>query len=181
MSTHQFTLIVEGPDLQEPASVEALYEAGCDDATVGRIGGVQYLDFDREAPSFGDAVTSAFRDVESAVPGTLVLQLESEDLLTMAEIAQRVGRTRESIRLLIAGERGPGGFPAPATHFRERQRMWRWGEVATWFASDLEEPQEVGDPGRAQFVTLFNARLTWRRFEGDLRTEDREAIERAVG
>jgi hypothetical protein len=181
MTIHQFTLIVEGPDLQEPANIDALYAAGCDDATVGRIGEVQYLDFGRVAPNFGEAVTSALGDVESAVSGTRVVQLEPDDLVTMAEIAQRVGRTRESVRLLVAGERGPGGFPAPATHFRERQRMWRWAAVASWFVTDLGEPQEVGDPGRAQFVTLFNARLTWRRFEGDLRTEDREAIERAVG
>ncbi|MGH8872612.1 MAG: hypothetical protein ACRDWS_11605, partial [Acidimicrobiia bacterium] len=74
----------------------------------------------------------------------------------------------ESVRLLISGDRGPGGFPAPATHFRSRQRMWRWQEVAVWFADKLGEPQVVGDPGRAQFITAFNAGLKWREVDKDL-------------
>lgn len=180
MTTHQFTLIVEGPDLQDPDNLDALYAAGCDDATVGRIGEVQYIDFDRESAGFGEAVASALKDVEGAIPGAHVNQLEPDDLVTMAEIAQRTGRTRESIRLLIAGERGPGGFPPPATHFRERQRMWRWNEVATWFAAELREPQPIGDPCRWQFTTLLNARLAWRRGEGELSAEDRTLIEEAV-
>jgi len=178
MTNHQFTLIVEGPDLQDPAHVDALYQAGCDDATVGRIGETQYLDFGREAPRFGEAVASAMRDVEGAVRGARVIRLEPDDLVTMAEIAQRTGRTRESIRLLVAGERGPGGFPAPATHFRERQRMWRWAEVATWFATSYGESHTVGDPGRWQYTTLLNARLTWLRSGAE---EDRRRIEEAIG
>lgn len=168
MSAHEFTLIVEGPDLQEDPYVDALFEAGFDDTTIGRVGSIQYLDFDREAESFVDAVFSAAKDLESAVPGVRVVHLEPDDLVTMSEIAERVGRTRESVRLLISGDRGPGGFPAPATHFRNRQRMWRWQEVAVWFADKLGEPQVVGDPGTAQFITAFNAGLKWRKVDKDL-------------
>jgi len=181
MTTHQFILIVEGPDLQDPANLDSLFAAGGDDATPGRIGDVQFLDFDREAEGFGEAVASAMRDVEAAVPGVRVIQLEPDDLVTMAEIAKLAGRTRQSIDLLVRGERGPGGFPAPATHFRERQRMWRWPEVASWFYEACGEPHRVGDPGRWQFTTLFNAGLTWRRFEDDLPTEERELIRQAIG
>ena len=35
--------------------------------------------------------------------------------------------------------------------------MWKWQEVAVWFAHALDEPQTVGDPGIAQFITAFNA------------------------
>lgn len=168
MSAHEFTLIVEGPDLQEDAYVDALFEAGFDDTTIGRVGSIQYLDFDREAESFVDAVFSATEDLKSAVPGVRVVHLEPDDLVTMSEIAERVGRTRESVRLLISGDRGPGGFPAPATHFRSRQRMWRWQEVAVWFADKLGESQVVGDPGTAQFITAFNAGLKWRDVHKDL-------------
>lgn len=168
MTAHEFTLIVEGPDLQDESFVESLFEAGFDDAAIGRVGSIQYLDFDREAESFADAVFSATEGLESAVPGVRVVHLEPDDLVTMSEIAERVGRTRESVRLLINGDRGPGGFPAPATHFRSRQRMWRWQEVAVWFAEQLAEPQLVGDPGRAQFITAFNAGLNWRRVDKDL-------------
>ena len=148
---------------------------------MGRVGSVQYLDFDREADSLADAVVSAMSAVEGAVPGLRVVQLEPDDLVTMSDIAQRTGRTRESIRLLIAGERGPGGFPVPFTHFGERQRMWRWGAVAAWFASELGESRIIGDPGRYQFTTLFNARLAWREIGPHLPAKERDQIRRAVG
>ncbi len=64
MPTYQFTLIVEGPDLQDEQRIDALHESGCDDALAGRSHGVQYLDFDREASSLEDAVLSAAADAE---------------------------------------------------------------------------------------------------------------------
>jgi len=181
MTTHEFTLIVEGPDLQDDSHANALFEAGCDDATVGRVAGVQYLDFDREAESIADAVFEATETIERAVPGARVVHLEPDDLVSMSEIGERTGRTRESIRLLINGERGPGGFPAPATHFRKRQRMWRWQRVAVWFAQALGESQIVGDPGRAHFVTAFNAGLSWRQVDKQLPLADRQRMRKLVG
>ncbi|MDE2692418.1 MAG: hypothetical protein OXI49_18135 [Acidobacteriota bacterium] len=65
MPTRRFTLIVEGPDLQAERVIDALFQAGCDDATVGRTDGVQYIEFDREAKSLLQAVSSALHDVEN--------------------------------------------------------------------------------------------------------------------
>ena len=73
MPLHHFTLIVEGTDLQAEPTINALFEAGCDDATVGRVDGVQYVDFDREAESPGEAIIFAVRDVEK-VDGAAVLR-----------------------------------------------------------------------------------------------------------
>ena len=73
MPVHNFTLIVEGIDLQAEPTIDALFEAGCDDATVGRVDGVQYIDFDREAESLGEAIISAVRDVEK-IDGAAVLR-----------------------------------------------------------------------------------------------------------
>ncbi len=77
MPVHHFTLIVEGIDLQAEPTIDALFEAGCDDATVGRVDGVQYIDFDREAESLGEAIISATRDVEK-VDGAAVLHPSAE-------------------------------------------------------------------------------------------------------
>jgi hypothetical protein len=96
MSTFRFSLVVEGTDLLAPERLDALFEAGCDDATL-------------------------------SVPEALVIRVEPDELVTAAEIAQALGRSRESVRLLIFGKRGPGGFPAPASHLRSRGRLWRWG------------------------------------------------------
>ena len=40
MPTQLFTLTVDGADLQSEPFIDALFEGGCDDATVGRVGGV---------------------------------------------------------------------------------------------------------------------------------------------
>ena len=136
MPVFTFTVIVEGPDVQSAEIVDALFKAGCDDALVGISDGLRYLDFDREAASLEEAVLSAVADVES-VDGLTVVRLADAGLVSMADIAARTGRTRESVRLLVVGERGPGGFPPPVTDPRSRYRLWRTAEVAHWMRTHL--------------------------------------------
>ena len=181
MTAHHFILIIEGSDLQAEGSIDALFLAGCDDATVGRVGATQYVDFDREAETLADAVFAATADIEAAVPGTRVLHVEPDELVTMAEIAERTGRTRESVRLLINGQRGPGGFPPPATHFKSRNRMWEWQEVAAWFAEILNEQPVDGDSTRSGFIAAFNAGLRLRRTAEKLNESERRRIRELVG
>ena len=64
VTVHHFTLIVYGPDLQDDAVINAVFEVGCGDAAIGRIDGIQYVDFDREAPSLDEAILSAVADLE---------------------------------------------------------------------------------------------------------------------
>lgn len=78
MPIHHFTLIVDGPDLQDDAFIDALFEAGCDDATVGRIDEIQYLDFDREAATRTEAIRSAVTDVE-CVDGVHVVRIATAE------------------------------------------------------------------------------------------------------
>ena len=136
MTTHTFALIVDGPDLQADELVDEVFEAGCHDALVGRADGIQFVDFDREADSFQYAVLTAVAELES-ISGVNVVRLADAGLVSIADIAARTGRTRESVRLLIAGERGPGGFPPPVTDPRSRYRLWRSAEVAAWLRENL--------------------------------------------
>jgi hypothetical protein len=139
MTSYEFTLLVEGADLQTDESQDALFEAGCDDATIGMAAGVQYLRFDRQARSLADALVSAITAVEQAVPGVRVVRVAPDDYVTLAEIGKRTGRTRESVRLLATGDRGPGDFPSPAARAEQRNKLWRWAEVARWFTDRLGE------------------------------------------
>ena len=159
MALYEFTMIVEGPDLQDGEVVDALFEAGCDDSLIGRTDGTQYLDFGREADTFEEAVFSAIADVES-VPVVKVVRLADIGLLSMSDIAARTGRTRESVRLLIAGKRGPGGFPSPITDPRGRNRMWWSDEVYRWFSESLGEHIEHWE---SCVVAAVNAGLEFRR------------------
>lgn len=128
MSFYRFTLIVECPDIQSDRAIDALFDAGCDDALVGRADGIQYVDFDREGPNPETAILSAIADVER-LPDVEVIRIAGCGLVSMADIATRTGRSRESTRLLVTNERGPGRFPAPVTDPRARYRLWRWSEV----------------------------------------------------
>ncbi len=78
MALHSFTLTIEGADILTDDAVNALYEAGCDDATFGVSGGIQTGEFDREATDFAEAVASAIKAVETAVPGALVVDVHRE-------------------------------------------------------------------------------------------------------
>ncbi len=88
-----------------------------------------YVVFDREAPSFVDAVIGALDQLIKL--GFEPLSVEDE-LVSMADIAERTGRSRQSISLLVSGRRGPGGFPHPVAG-NVRSPLWHWDEVAAWF------------------------------------------------
>jgi hypothetical protein len=63
---HTFTLRVAGIDPARGDYEDRLYKAGCGDALIAVIDGVVYLDFDREGPSFEQAVVSATDAVKAA-------------------------------------------------------------------------------------------------------------------
>jgi hypothetical protein len=75
--THQFTLVFAGrfDDLADDF-LDALYEAGCDDALVGLRESVPVIDFARAAPSFRVALQSAIADVERAGLGLELIRVE---------------------------------------------------------------------------------------------------------
>ena len=172
MREWDFTLIVDG-DLSDEMVIDKLMANGFDDATFGVADGVSYADFSREAATFFQAVISAVHDLEGV--GLRVLRVEPDDLVTLAEIADRLHRSREGVRLLAAGHRGRGTFPAPISHLRARSKLWRWSDVARW-AGELDSDEERA----AQFCAFLNANLETRRLRR-LSSEDDEAIEAATG
>jgi hypothetical protein len=134
MSEWTFRLTLAGIALTDE-ELDALFEAGCDDATFSleRDGTVLGF-FDRDADTQEDAVLSAIDNVESADIGARVLRVtQDDDWITASEIAERVRRTRQSIGLLIRGDRGPGGFPAAVARHASRNPLWSWAEVEAWF------------------------------------------------
>ncbi len=160
MTKHEFTLVLTGADVLDDPVLNALYEAGCDDATFGERGSVQYAAFHRRAPTFAAAVTGAIRVIEETASGTHVIRVEPEDFVSLSAIARRCGRSRESIRLLAEGARGPGGFPDPVRWVDARTTLWRWSEVAEWFERAVGE--EVSPPESARFVAALNGFLETR-------------------
>jgi len=135
-ATYEFTLRFRLPAGAPDASawLDRLYEAGCDDATVG-VGrrGFIALMFAREAPSAAKAVSSAVRDVRGAIPGTELIAADP-DLVNLAELARLMGCTRQNLRKYAAGEMKTVAdlFPAPALSGPES--FWRLAEVGDWIS-----------------------------------------------
>lgn len=74
---HHFVLVAEGRDLLDDEVLEALYEAGCTDASIGH----RTVEFDREAPTRWDAIQSAIGDV-TTIAGVRVIDVrDSMDTL----------------------------------------------------------------------------------------------------
>lgn len=183
MPNYNFTLIIERVDLQADEVQDALFEAGCDDATFGVVDGVQFAEFDREAGSYGQALTSAIAAIQRTVPGARVVQV-LDDLVTISDIAERVDRSRESIRLLVAGKRGPGYFPPPVSFLRTRNRLWRWTDVQRWFATRYEDEfgNRLVDTNEDPRITaMLNAILQYRRYENEVDEAERRQLEETLG
>ncbi len=58
--------------------VDALYEAVCDDGTIGCRAGIVSVAFTRSAATMREAIASAIRDVEKAGAGAKVVRVEPE-------------------------------------------------------------------------------------------------------
>lgn len=142
---HDFTLVLSGITELTPAVQNALFEAGCDDATLSMRCGRPFLTFARMAPTLKDALLSAIDDVKKAAIGADVVRVDVCNLVTQAEIAKKIGRSRQNVHQYIAGERGPGGFPPPVCNLNDDEDapLWYWCEVAWWLHENNLIPEEV--------------------------------------
>lgn len=75
-ASYSFRLVLTGASELTQELEDALFEAGCDDALLGLCDGVLFLIFDREAPSFRIALTSAIADVERTGVGLELIRVE---------------------------------------------------------------------------------------------------------
>lgn len=68
MRTWEFNFELVGVGVDDPTAelADALFRAGCDDATLSKSEGKLWLDFDREAESLEEAKTTAMNDVRKA-------------------------------------------------------------------------------------------------------------------
>lgn len=120
-----FTLETEGRDVLDDEVVDALYEAGCDDALIGRFLGIDRLGFTREASSYCEAVRSAIEDVQS-VPGVRVTRVLNEEAQVGADFTEAVNM------VLSCPEQHPH-----ATDARERVELRRIQQMTAGVPSGI--------------------------------------------
>lgn len=156
---HDFALVLTGINHLDEVVADALFEAGCDDATPSLRLGTVYLTFTRTAPSLREAILSAIRDVRRAKIGADVLRVDDCNLVTQAEIGRRSGRSRQVINQYISGKRGPGRFPSPVCQIIEGVPLWMWCEVAYWLRqNDMIKQQDLVD---ARDIDAINTILVY--------------------
>lgn len=81
MTCWEFTLILRDVVEMTDSLANALYDAGCDDATVGSSSGVARVSFSREAATLQDAIQSAVRDVRQAGCEIARVEIERDELV----------------------------------------------------------------------------------------------------
>lgn len=145
MEDYSFVLnftLPPGTDSPE-ALVDALFAAGCDDATVG-VGqrGMIGLDFTRAAASAEDALRSAIRDVTGVIPGATLVQA-GPDLVGLTDMAAIFGFSRQNMRkYATGGGAGKAAFPTPA-HMGEPS-LWHLAEIIAWLRGNSSvQPSET--------------------------------------
>ena len=157
-----FALILSTPtDLTDDAA-DALFAAGCDDATPSVSYGRVWLEFSRTAASYKDAVLSAIRDVRRSGIGADVLQVDDCGLVTQAGIARKMDKTAQYVHQLMSGTRGPGGFPPPVLHLGKKTFLWQWCAVSFWLLQNNFIKPEVAERADLDYAINQALRKNWR-------------------
>ena len=77
MNKYHFSLVVSDRVELTESVADALYSAGCDDATPGTCEGILTLDFHREAVSLEEAIRTAIANVQSAGLGVARVEIDA--------------------------------------------------------------------------------------------------------
>jgi hypothetical protein len=179
-ATHEFRLVVHRRGELTDDELDALFEAGFDDATFTERDGLLFADVTREGAEALEVISDAIHALEQTLTDSSVIRVEPDDLVTLSGIGDRADRSRESIRLLVEGKRGPGGFPRPITLVDSKSRLWRWSDVARWFSEQLGQPLG-GALDTATSLAAINAALELRTQQARLGHSAQESLEELVG
>lgn len=128
-----FTLKYQLADdnLAQDELIEHLFEAGCDDATIG-VGqpGRIALAFRREAPDAWSAIYSALSDVKRAVASARLVEA-GPDFVGLTDVADLAGMTRQNMRKLMLAH--ALRFPLPV--HEGNPSVWHLSDVLGWLTS----------------------------------------------
>lgn len=159
---YRIALHVGNVDLEDPATdsriaeTDDLRDIGWESVN-GRLLAVIYTN---EDDPIGLVVQTA-RRIAHTLPGADVDKVD-EDLVSISDIASRVGVTREAVRHWVKGTRGPANFPSSVGSVgggdRGSTQVWSWPYVNRWLDKhySLRDEDEYLSPEQ---VALVNAAL----------------------
>ncbi len=143
LSVYTVSLVLENIELTD-SNLDRIFDA-FPDALPAAIGGMVTLTVPVGATTPEGAAFSLVDSVASALPDAVPVRLD-RDLVSIPDIAERTNRSRESVRLLVEGKRGPGRFPSPVGTVGDAIRVWPWSSVLDWLLESglVEETGERG-------------------------------------
>ncbi|MFW5655500.1 MAG: hypothetical protein ACOCYW_07625 [Roseicyclus sp.] len=100
-TTFEFDLVFALPadSADEATILDALFEAGCDDAVVGLgAGGMIGLAFVRHGTDARAVIETAIRQAKAALPNEARLREVKPDLVSLADVAARLNVTRQALQ-----------------------------------------------------------------------------------
>jgi hypothetical protein len=166
MKEYSFTLKFNFHDSQtDPNSyIEQLYEGGCDDALIG-IGkqGSIALDFIRSSPSAFEAISSAITNVRKVIP-TAILVEASPDFVSLTDIAETIGCTRQNARNIILSNKPRSPLPV----YEGTPSIWHLFEVLTWLKEDKTYEIDESLLEVSGINMSFNIARNWQKIEPTL-------------
>ena len=152
---YDFALIFELLENEKAEDyLDALYEAGCDDATIG-MGKIGYIsvDFIREAEYCYDAIESAIANVKKAIPHAKLIYV-SPDLVGVKELSLIFECTRQNI------QKHASKLSFPTSVYKGNQTLWHLDNVLDWFVTNkIDVSQELIDVARLSKQINLNLEL----------------------
>lgn len=128
MPKFQFTFVTTGFDIENDRQLLTLEDAFSNGGEIG----VSYTQgrneigfFDQKAPTALEAMKKAYRKLQKTLPGVQV-QFVDEDLVSIRDIANRIGESKKEIRALA---KNCGTFPTPIAILGGGKCIWRWQDV----------------------------------------------------
>ncbi|MEW6917974.1 hypothetical protein V3M78_06760 [Trueperella pyogenes] len=137
MNNYEFTVKVDGLDIENPDQIGRLAETPDDifilPAIIGRS---QQLSCEVSANELSAAVRTVYRFVGKACP-EIKLHSIVPDLVNTSEIAELLDVSRETVRKWDSN--GLHNFPPPYTSVgagARTQSVWIWGDIFAWAQSE---------------------------------------------
>ncbi len=123
-------------DCDHEQIVERLFEAGCDDATIG-MGqpGRIALAFRRKSVDAWSAIYTALSDVKGAIASARLVEA-GPDFVGLTDVADAAGVTRQNMRKLMLAHASQ--FPLPV--HEGNPAVWHLSDVLVWLMSRGDYP-----------------------------------------
>ncbi len=146
MSKYEFILTFSLAEAEgDPEQyLDALYEAGCDDAIIGtgQAGSIA-LEFVREAKSASVAIESAIENARAAIPAAELIEVKP-DLVGLTDVAKILQCSRQNVRKYMNNY-----FDFPKPVYTGVASLWHLSDLATFYKFDV--PQSIVELSKTTF------------------------------